>query len=506
MHRDGDHVRLRCNRGRFFWGHNVRVAVEGGNLHDYGPPKPDSVEIESAAPEPPPHTLLPAKLKVGLRWYSISGSRDGNRTSDFSAEVLDREQVTVPAGTFTAWKIEYVRGEHRGTTNDIRAWYTPGVGFVKLVEWQKSVEGSKELLETPIVYQLRRIRPIASGCRWTQLKPVAELPKHVAAPAGKLSLYADYDDVGQAHVALYLVNRTKKAIRFPNLGRWVDSRLEFRNEAGRWQRAQRIHFSTCLGVVDCEKLSLDPETYVCREGWRPATGTIRQIRYKLYEEHEDGQRFTIASNVGYGPVDPEEVKVAATDGKHQPNSAAMSFHALDTISEFFVSQEKRWSVFQTISKAKYPKNLHTVARFQRERWFGEKAVVLRIRPAEPEWRPSRRLPVVVEITNPTAKTISFHYRRPTEILKLYLLKLGSFVQPRPGVARFTDSRSPEITRVTLKPGDTHRVRVDLIDYFDSKFAEDQRLKDFEVFVSCRIPGIHTIPQLDRQGTVVFVAR
>ena len=44
--------------------------------------------------------------------------------------------------------------------------------------------------------------------------PLKELPARVKAPAGRLTLFADYKDVRGEQVTLYLVNRTGKKLAF----------------------------------------------------------------------------------------------------------------------------------------------------------------------------------------------------------------------------------------------------------------------------------------------------
>src|SRR5258708_1073165 len=45
--------------------------------------------------------------------------------------------------------------------------------------------------------------------------PNASLPRHIPAPQGVLTLFADYPAAGQLGIPLYLVNRTSSAVSFP---------------------------------------------------------------------------------------------------------------------------------------------------------------------------------------------------------------------------------------------------------------------------------------------------
>lgn len=94
-------------------------------------------------------------------------------------------------------------------------------------------------------------------------KPNAELPKHVPAQAGKLTLFADFAAAGKnkmpddergpwpderrpdSRVPLYLVNRTEQAVSLPFQDGDAKLRLEYRKAKGEWVRAQPQYASWC---------------------------------------------------------------------------------------------------------------------------------------------------------------------------------------------------------------------------------------------------------------------
>src|SRR6185503_18670570 len=76
-------------------------------------------------------------------------------------------------------------------------------------------------------------------------RPIAELPASVAAPEGQLTLYADFANVRDQHVTMYLVNRTGRTIDVPNQDGDPYLKLEAQSAAGQWERAQRHMDSDC---------------------------------------------------------------------------------------------------------------------------------------------------------------------------------------------------------------------------------------------------------------------
>jgi hypothetical protein len=69
-----------------------------------------------------------------------------------------RGRVVVPAGTFQAVPIDYVFTELRGRAHDLRAWFAPGVGFVKIQELQLSTSGGKRPVDAPRTFELASFR------------------------------------------------------------------------------------------------------------------------------------------------------------------------------------------------------------------------------------------------------------------------------------------------------------------------------------------------------------
>jgi hypothetical protein len=85
---------------------------------------------------------VPAHLQVGKRWTARFAAlrRKGEFDEDMSAQVVARESVKVPAGTFDAFRIEAriygvqsagKRGRHAAfaSRTDVVTWEVPGLNF-----------------------------------------------------------------------------------------------------------------------------------------------------------------------------------------------------------------------------------------------------------------------------------------------------------------------------------------------------------------------------------------
>jgi hypothetical protein len=94
----------------------------------------------------PPRPILMFPPQAGKSWSWTP------KNVPFSMTVTDtwlnEEPVRVPAGSFTAWKLQSVAKRGR-TTATVTTWYAPGVGTVKVVReenGERDREGSSELV------------------------------------------------------------------------------------------------------------------------------------------------------------------------------------------------------------------------------------------------------------------------------------------------------------------------------------------------------------------------
>jgi len=139
-------------------------------------------------------------------------------------------------------------------------------------------------------------------------QPLAQLPAHIEAPAGKLTLFADFDHAGKT-VPVYLVNRTGRPVQLSSQDGSVYLKLEYRGEDTKWRRAQPHAYSWC-GNSYFFRPKLADQTYTLLKGQRYEKGERATVRYRLYQSNAE---LAIHSNVGVGLIDPEMVKKASSD-------------------------------------------------------------------------------------------------------------------------------------------------------------------------------------------------
>ena len=137
-------------------------------------------------------------------------------------------------------------------------------------------------------------------------KPLAELPAHVPSQAGRLTLFADFDNPHEEHVRVYLINRTTEPVSMKLQGSNPFLKLEYEPLPGVWVRAQPHYFSSCGTIYDFK--SLPPDRFKVFYGKRFNQGLWGTVRYRIYN-----QEFAAVSNAEKGLVDLQETGIAATD-------------------------------------------------------------------------------------------------------------------------------------------------------------------------------------------------
>jgi hypothetical protein len=133
-------------RGGMFFLFSKDLWVSGGSL---GIRIHASGDADQMAVKTPPVVLLAPDLEKGKVWRGTSDRA-------WTASVVDREPVRVPAGEFKAWKIDYVISGS-GRDYHFRAWLAPGTGFVRLDSWQELHEGRER--RNAESYELTRYDP-----------------------------------------------------------------------------------------------------------------------------------------------------------------------------------------------------------------------------------------------------------------------------------------------------------------------------------------------------------
>lgn len=135
--------------------------------------------------------------------------------------------------------------------------------------------------------------------------PISDLPGGVEAPAGVITLWADYEAAGADEVPIYLVNRTADPIELPAEDGDPYVELEARTDDDRWRRAQRHVFSDC--GLSYQPIVLAPGEFLRLRQWFPSEGEPAEVRYAIHGDLE------LSSNVGAGHIDRKELEAARLD-------------------------------------------------------------------------------------------------------------------------------------------------------------------------------------------------
>ncbi|HEV7402060.1 MAG TPA: hypothetical protein VGO11_04005 [Chthoniobacteraceae bacterium] len=146
---------------------------------------------------------------------------------------------------------------------------------------------------------------------------ISDLPKHIVAPPGEITLVADFDHSTKTNatpwstesleIPVYLINRSGKKLELEAQDGDVYLKLEYRNSNGDWKRAQPHQYSWC-GNSYFMSPSIAPERFMVIKGYEPSHGDEGPIRFRLYE-----QTIEVASNVGKGLVSREDIHKAEND-------------------------------------------------------------------------------------------------------------------------------------------------------------------------------------------------
>jgi hypothetical protein len=115
----------------------------------------------------PPQTIIAAPLKKGTTW-NFDGTA-GDLKVHQHYDVLDEENIDVPAGKYQAFRIHGEQTTPNRMTID--RWFAPGVGIVKDVTTMQDAKGdllqriSLELAESPQIVERPEVKPEAAPKR-----------------------------------------------------------------------------------------------------------------------------------------------------------------------------------------------------------------------------------------------------------------------------------------------------------------------------------------------------
>ncbi len=135
---------------------------------------------------------------------------------------------------------------------------------------------------------------------------VADLPSHLHAEEGKVSLIADFearDEAGQ--IPVYVINQSGESLNLNSQDGDFYVKLEV-EEDRRWVRAQPHAFSWCGNSY--HRGELKPGHFIKVVGYQSLVGDRKPIRYAFYR-----QDIELVSNVGEGRVAKHDVDLASRD-------------------------------------------------------------------------------------------------------------------------------------------------------------------------------------------------
>lgn len=153
-----------------------------------------------------------------------------------------------------------------------------------------------------------------------------DLPVHVKATDGELTLWADFEKRSQEGTPLYLVNKTRGTVSFPSQDGDIYIKLESFDKNGGWGRAQTHEYSDC-GNSYGHRI-LQPGMHYRLLGYQAAEGRKADIRYAMHSG------LNLVSNTGSGLVSDKDIELARFD--------SMSLRSVPrTIRDAFDPQWKR---------------------------------------------------------------------------------------------------------------------------------------------------------------------
>ena len=113
-------------------------------------------------------------------------------------------------------------------------------------------------------------------------KPNAELPLHIRKKATQdLALIADETVDAEKGILVYLVNSGEKTISFPSQDGDLYMKLEIKNEARQWRRAQAHLSSGCGNSYGVRELN--PGHHFLLRGYQPKSGKKAKVRFHISE-------------------------------------------------------------------------------------------------------------------------------------------------------------------------------------------------------------------------------
>ncbi len=139
-------------------------------------------------------------------------------------------------------------------------------------------------------------------------KPLADLPRHIQAVPGKLTLVADFQNKQDGIVAMFLINATKAKVEIPTQDGDLYCKRTVQADDGRWVRCDSHQYSWCGNSYISS--SLPAEKFLSwLQRCDTVNGTPRKIRFRLFQ----AAPFDLDSNEGSGLVEDTEIQSCRYD-------------------------------------------------------------------------------------------------------------------------------------------------------------------------------------------------
>lgn len=148
---------------------------------------------------------------------------------------------------------------------------------------------------------------LASPMALSRETSILFLPRHIDAPDGQVSLFADYGSIqSDGRVPVYLVNKSADDLVLKSQDGDIYLKLQYQDSDGNWMRAQPHGYSWCGNSYTTR--TVRSGSYLLVSGYQPINGVPHTVRFGLHS-----QEIEVVSNSGDGVVAELDIKRASSD-------------------------------------------------------------------------------------------------------------------------------------------------------------------------------------------------
>lgn len=136
-------------------------------------------------------------------------------------------------------------------------------------------------------------------------EPLSNLPKHIPIYDEVIYLYADFSNIVNNTIQVYLINNSKKKFKY-NGYLWSLLQKEFKDTNNTWTRIN-YHFYGWCGTGYIMEYGIRPGEFIVFENSIPDEGEEHEVRYHFYTTD------VVTSNLGIIKINKDEVEEAKYD-------------------------------------------------------------------------------------------------------------------------------------------------------------------------------------------------